>query len=454
MSSCGESDFLDWTHIWIRKNIVVYYNSNKGSNFNMKNKIITAAFLLVFLSSFPLIAWEYIGPGDSTEICNLYCFGNGHILAFDGDDDDHQFLLFRSRDYGNNWDTISITGDPYLLNRTCEKQIFFYNERLYAGVVGMGLFFSEDSGNTWIKDSLIRCGGANAYSFVTKDSIMLVGTYCRFSRSTDYGKTWKNDIFIPNLQHNIGAVFCLMAFRDVVYAGTQYGIFASKDWGLTWEKRGVNLTGPGGTIFSFGRIDTVMFYSSASAIWRSYDLLQNGENWIYSFDTRYIAKLHVIDSSVIYVSDYNQDSATFFYSTDTCKTFTSFSVTSHDVSEYYHIRSDEKYIYVMNRKGLYRNLKTNDPTDINDSKHIIHTSTRQPKISIKNRILSFTFKQPSSIEISLFRLNGQRVFYYNNNMQFHRNVNIDLRKNSVTPGAYIIHLKTPYTKMSTVVATE
>ena len=48
-------------------------------------------FIFVIVLSFSLSAsWEFIGPGDSSNISNLYSFGKGYIIAFEGDDKDRQ----------------------------------------------------------------------------------------------------------------------------------------------------------------------------------------------------------------------------------------------------------------------------------------------------------------------------------------------------------------------------
>jgi len=396
-------------------------------------------FIIVCLLTASAFPWEFIGPEDSLEITNLYCFGGGHILAFVGETPDDNPLLFRSRDYGDTWDSITDCGLPRVYS--VEKQIFSYNNRLYCGPTSQSLYFSEDSGNTWIKDSAIHCGGNNAYSFAAKDSILLVGTYGFFSRSTDYGKTYKDYILIPGLEHDIGAVFCLMAFRDVVYAGTQYGIFASKDWGLTWEKRGMNQpNAPGATITALGRIDTVFILSNYAALYRSYDLGLNENSWIYTLDTEYYAFFHIVDSSQIYVRDTYQGRNHFYYSSDTGKTYQEFSVTNPEMY-CYKIDNDDKYVYIAGLGGIYRNLKTDSPTGIIEKKMV---ENAKMLISFDKNSMKYLIQQSSSVEITIYNLNGQITFNYKYNHINPGTFAVNFKRHNFSSGFYFCRIKTRY----------
>ena len=395
-------------------------------------------FIIVCLLTASAFPWEFIGPEDSLEITNLYCFGGGHILAFVGETPDDNPLLFRSRDYGDTWDSITDCGLPRA--STVNFQIFSYENKLYCGPNMRSLYFSEDSGNTWIKDSAIHCGGAMAYSFAAKDSILLVGTYDCFSRSTDYGKTYKDYILIPGLEHDIGAVFCLMAFRDVVYAGTQYGIFASKDWGLTWEKRGKNMTQQGGWITSMDLIDTVIIMSNYAGAYRAYDLGQNENSWIYSFETDGPTFFHIVDSSQIYLAFYNSNSWHFYFSSDTGKTYQEFSVTNPEMY-CYKIDNDDKYVYIAGLGGIYRNLKTDSPTGV------IEKKKKNNKIVlsfVNNNLLHYYLPEPSYIEIFLYKTNGQTVIRHEGRHDRPGMFTINLKKYDLSSGFYFCLIKTRY----------
>ncbi len=369
--------------------------------------MVIRIYLLICLLVCSVFSWDFIGPGDSTGIKNLYTFGSGHILAFVGKTDDGNSLLLRSKDYGDTWDSITNTGLPRI--STVDSQIFFYNNKLLvgpgSGASNDGIFFSVDSGNTWVKDSMIICGGGMAYSFASKDSLLLAGTYCDFARSTDWGSTWQNHIEIPDLQNDIGAVLCMMEFRDVVYAGTQYGIFASKDWGLTWEKRGKNFTGPGGTIFVLSRIDTVFIMTNKAGAYTCYDLGQNEQSWNFTFITDGSTHHLVVDSSQIYISVYNSNEWHYYHSIDTGKTYQPFTIQNPE-SYFYNFASDDKYIYVMNKKGIYRNLKTDDPTEKHWTQKV---NTKNTNSTIINGRLHFKILQKGLVTVDLYNLNGKKI---------------------------------------------
>jgi len=401
---------------------------------------------VICLFSFLTFSWEFTGPSDTLNISNLYSFGNGHILAFEGEIYNRNPYLFRSRDYGNTWDTIKNTG---LHDSHNFRFITWYNNALWVGDCPNGIFISNDSGNTWKSNN----NSTRTYSFAAKDNYFLVGSYCSFFRSEDYGKTWEV-IYTPQVPYEFGAALSMMEFRGIVFAGTQLGVFASKDWGRTWEKRGLNYNGaPGATIISLDRIDTLFFLSSYAAIFKSYNLGLNDDSWIYTFDTEYDAFFHIVDSSEIYVRDFEggSDNITrFYYSSDTGKTFKPFSVAASDIY-CYSIQSDDKYVYAMTDKGIYRNLKTASPVSISKNVNIQNSSII---FSTRNKTITCILNRSSSIDVNLFKLNGQKIFSHKSCMRHSGQMKIDLKKYTISSGLYIIRIDTPYYTESKIISIE
>jgi len=411
----------------------------------MNSKKTYNILIFIYLYSSSLFSWEFIGPTDNLNICNLYSFGKGHILAFEGEINNRNPYLFRSRDYGKTWDTLKNTG---LHDSRDIRFIIWYNNQLWAGDCQNGAYYSEDSGNTWIDNDQTGM----TYSFAAKDNYFLIGSYCSFYRSTDYGKTFEL-IYTPQVPHDFGAALSMMEFRGVVYAGTQFGIFASKDWGRTWEMRGKNMKEQGGWITSLQRIDTVIIMSNFAGAYTSYDLGQNERSWIFRFETDGSTILYVLDSSQIYLSYRTSNNTYYCYSTDTDKTYKPFSITTPE-NYCYEIKSDEKYVYIMTDHGIYRNLKIDSPVNILKKENKTTLERNTIRYVTQNKTIMYSLKSPSAIDISLFKLNGQKIFTYKNNLLPSGKIKIDIKKYTVISGLYIIYVTTNYKNESKLISVE
>jgi photosystem II stability/assembly factor-like uncharacterized protein len=104
---------------------------------------------------------------------------------------------------------------------------------LYAGSSGSGLFKSRDGGRHWIhlgnKDDK-----AVVISVVAKANTVLAGTVgSGVLRSADAGATWSISFPAPHVRK----VFSVASDPDsnIVYAGTEGGLFRSDDVGARWE---------------------------------------------------------------------------------------------------------------------------------------------------------------------------------------------------------------------------
>lgn len=110
-------------------------------------------------------------------------------------------------------------------------------DRLYAFVVGHGLFRSEDGGRRWMAVpaalppdvmALAAAGGQpeTVYAGSMRGGVM---------RSTDGGATWTASA-TGRVSSTVFALAVDPLSRNTVYAGTNGGLFKSTDGGATWTK--------------------------------------------------------------------------------------------------------------------------------------------------------------------------------------------------------------------------
>jgi hypothetical protein len=179
-------------------------------------------------------------------------------------------FLFRSRDRGDTWDRISgdlTTNDPAKLkqkqsggltpdNTSAENYctiITIAESPLEAGVIWAGtddgnVQITRDNGrswtnvvknipglpaNTWV--SMIEAGRhAPGVAFATFDGHRAGDMATHVFTTADYGRTWKS--IANGLEGFAHAVRQDLVKPDLLFAGTEFGLFVSIDRGASWSR--------------------------------------------------------------------------------------------------------------------------------------------------------------------------------------------------------------------------
>lgn len=152
--------------------------------------------------------------------------------------------------------------------------------RLYALVVGQGLFTSADDGHTWQRLPGQVPGDVMAIAAAGGDPDTLYAGSMRAGvlRSTDGGRTWL--AATSGLDgRGVLALAVDPAARQTVYAGVEGGLYKSSDSGATWSK----LPFPGGNAVAVavspsrpGRLLAIAVQGGEGLVYRSDD---GGQSW-------------------------------------------------------------------------------------------------------------------------------------------------------------------------------
>ena len=146
--------------------------------------------------------------------------------------------FFKSTDGGQKWESLN----PDLPGRDIHGLAVAPDRegRLYANVVRYGFFRSDDGGETWTKANSGSFPGDVIQVSASADGVVYVASVqVGVLRSNDAGATFKGT---GQLSGGVLTVAASATDLNIVYAGTESGLFASTDGGKTWQPRTV----PGG----------------------------------------------------------------------------------------------------------------------------------------------------------------------------------------------------------------
>ncbi|MCI0556035.1 MAG: hypothetical protein L0287_34260 [Anaerolineae bacterium] len=150
-------------------------------------------------------------------------------------------VFYESTDAGKTWTSVStdlpgldihgFTVDPENANR------------VFAHVVGFGIFGSEDGGNVWTQlSSAVPSSTFNLAVGENPQTLYAAAGEAGFLRSADGGQTWTRVSDIPD-SGAIAVVYSPVSER--LYVSTlsdQAGLFVSDDGGQTWSFAGLKST--------------------------------------------------------------------------------------------------------------------------------------------------------------------------------------------------------------------
>ena len=200
-----------------------------------------------FLHNVALFAqWKPIGPDG----------GSAHVLAIDSRNPAHllagsrSLLLYKSEDAGESWKPVPDFAPANELYQTALNTVFIDpgdSHVYYAGVSatnsrsvlenGAGLYKSKNGGKNWIR--IPSMAGISVYCLAIWDKdhqVMFAGTNRGVWRSRDSGETWER--ISPDSNYELQGVMSIAVDPNnasIVYAGTPHLPWKTSDGGKTWH---------------------------------------------------------------------------------------------------------------------------------------------------------------------------------------------------------------------------
>ena len=222
---------------------------------------------------------------------------------------------YRSINGGNNW--VLIRGN---ISDCAFTDIYSYKNTLFV-CTSIGLFRSENDGDSWSKtDSGVALQTKSSISSIYKcgDFLFLMTEKegDPIYRSTDDGKSWKSvaGLLPPKLRAK-----ALISNDTVLLLGSLNGIFASTDFGNSWNERNAGL--PSKSVYKLFRI-----YNKLYVALNNYSLhctSNSGITWLpegHGFDAAY-SMAAGDNGAYISTGMSGPPDPEIWYSADSCKTW-------------------------------------------------------------------------------------------------------------------------------------
>jgi len=188
---------------------------------NMISRIFLLLFLLAASACQHKITNRESNQSYNTDYVNP--FGQLAINSSEG----RPTVIYRSQDLGMTWSTFA-NGIPRDATLSGIKQ---YDNKIYVSTDYHGVFVSIDGQNHWTALNNIDLDGIDINCIEVESNNLVIGSLKSGIRiSKDGGVSW--DLPKENI---ISPVRALLKSRNIIYAGTDSGIFESNDMGNTWS---------------------------------------------------------------------------------------------------------------------------------------------------------------------------------------------------------------------------
>ncbi|MCX6270030.1 MAG: T9SS type A sorting domain-containing protein [Bacteroidetes bacterium] len=204
-----------------------------------------------------------------------------HIFAPVGD----QSNIMGTADNGENWYSCN-TG---LQNQT-PVGLITLGSKVFIGFIYGSVYYTLDTANYWLLNYNINLNGIS--SLVKKgEDTLLIGGNSTIAYTFNQGQSWNQPVI--NLPSNIS---CLTIKGDKILAGTHdYGIYISSNWGINWNfiSSGMPLTQ--NTVFCIETFGNLIFAGTNKGVYMGTDY---GGSWINITDNLinpYTMSMHIAD---------------------------------------------------------------------------------------------------------------------------------------------------------------
>ncbi len=149
--------------------------------------------------------------------------------------------LYFSENSGNSWEELNIFNSILIMSITFDKN---FSDTIYVGTDSLGLFRSVDGGKNWNKILIPSLSGVNSVVINPLDSkIIYISTHYRYSsqkrqifKSTDFGSAW-TEIYSSNL--DIKSIYINHNNPNIIFCNVESNrgdkLLKSTNEGMSWE---------------------------------------------------------------------------------------------------------------------------------------------------------------------------------------------------------------------------
>jgi hypothetical protein len=192
--------------------------------------------------------------------------------------------IYKSFDQGNKWSQrVGIVGFPQggsLVNTSILAMYFDPSDpkTIYLTTEGAGLYYSYNSGESWIPSIGLNKGLIQALAIDPKDKCTLYASNTEsitILKTTDCTRSWERVFYLKEKEaQSITALAILPSDSKVIYAGTSLGyIYKSADQGLSWHL--INTKPLGSKIINFfidpTETNIIYLLTEKKGIFKSFD---------------------------------------------------------------------------------------------------------------------------------------------------------------------------------------
>lgn len=377
--------------------------------------IMAILCLLIYSSITGQTTWTKTSLQDQYPVSNILSLGKDLIVATMGGG------IYKSINNGDTWAEKN-SG----LSKAAIFSLINDGKTLYAAAFGDGIYKSDNEGESW--EFISSTPDPYIYSLAVSGKNIIAGSWSGIYYSQD-GIEWVKAEIKGNKKHSMA--FCILPFKNRLYAGSGRYIFVSEDHGISWRSHEAFTAFDIQTFFE--NKDTLLAGSSGDGILASI----NGELWQKKLPNKSETELKNVSSLV---SD----------STGLVAASSNTNILNQG-EKMVNGKPDLRAKVVHYHKGIYYagpyggglwRLDTNKKlTDLEVRNSLELFTSLYPNPAFKNSVLDYSFNQAAQIKIDIIHPEGKIYRQLNLGMQGAGQYQLKINDLNLGSGIYYLRLQ-------------